>query len=86
MVAYGQAGILGGPAAYSTQAISLGPALGAPAYAAPAYAAPAITTHAIAAPAFAAPAILRAPIAAPPLVRAAPSVDYVVSTYNWTNY
>lgn len=80
-VAYGQAGIIGAPAAYSTQAISLGPALGAPAYtthayAAPAYAAPAFTTHTIAAPAIAAPTIIKA---APVAVKAAPSVDYVVS-------
>lgn len=80
-VAYSQAGIIGAPAAYSTSSISFGPALAAPAYAAPAYAAPA----------YAAPTILKAPIApiapltqiahvaAPTVVKAAPSVDYVVS-------
>lgn len=80
LVASTQAGLLGVPA-ISTHGLALGPAaIAAPAYtthaiAAPAYAAPAYAAPAYAAPAYAAPAILKAPT----VVKAAPSIDYVVS-------
>nr|AYA49930.1 cuticular protein 129 [Leptinotarsa decemlineata] len=75
LVASTQAGLLAAPA-ISTHGISIGHTYAAPAIAAPAYAAPAYTTHA-----YAAPAILKTPV-----VKAAPSVDYVAYPKYQFNY